>query len=584
MVTGRLAPGVSVEQAAAEFRVLAETLEAEYPDTNRGRQLQLLSARRAIGGPNFALVLALLVGAAVLVVVIASVNVAGVLLARAVKRQQEFAVRVALGARQARLFRQLAVEGLLLAAMGGVGGAVVAAVGLRVIRSVDAEPIFQQLAIDWHELVFIGGLALFAPLFFSLAPALAARRLNLVTVLNATSGRMSGKHSRGAREALVASQLALAIALAVVGGLVARTATAMLWAPTGFETSNRLTLTMALHEHSPDVVVRRQVVREMVSRMSDEGRPGAALDALPAVSIEAGTVVRPDGQVADDASRASAAYVVRVDADALDTLGVPLLAGRALSPTDVNDDRRVALVSQAAAVRFFGGAATAVGRRLDIVEHNGAAVEFQVVGVTGDVRDTDPENGPPPRVWLPLSDPRVVSFVVQTAGDTAGTTALARHVARAVVPGIPIEAMEAYDRGIARQMGGNQIAMGMLLAFVIVALLFAGLGLYGTVALATSLRHAEFAMRLALGATPGDLIRLVARHTARLVIVGLVPGLGLGLAIANTIRGLLFGVTPLDPLNIATLLVVLGGVAFVASLGPAIRAARLNMIQTIRSQ
>jgi ABC-type antimicrobial peptide transport system permease subunit len=144
--------------------------------------------------------------------------------------------------------------------------------------------------------------------------------------------------------------------------------------------------------------------------------------------------------------------------------------------------------------------------------------------------------------------------------------------------------MEAYDRGIARQMGGNQIAMGMLLAFVIVALLFAGLGLYGTVALATSLRHAEFAMRLALGATPGDLIRLVARHTTRLVIVGLVPGLGLGLAIANTIRGLLFGVTPLDPLNIATLLVVLGGVAFVASLGPAIRAARLNMIQTIRSQ
>ena len=583
MITGRLAPGVTVDQAAAEFRVLAEALEREQPQTNRGRQLQLLSARRAIGGPNFALVLTLLVGAAVLVVVIASVNVAGVLLARAVKRQQEFAVRAALGARHARLFRQLAIEGLLLAGAGGAGGVAVAEAGLRVIRSVDAEPIFQQIVIDWHELVFISGLALLAPLFFSIAPALAATRLNLVTVLNATGTRLSGRHSRRAREALVVAQLALAIALAIVGGLVARTAAAMVWAPTGFQTENRLTLTLALNEHSPDVVVRRQAVREIVRRMANGGRPVAALDVLPAVTIEAGTLVRPDGQLAGDASRELSAYLVRVDALALETLGVPLLAGRPLSPADVDNDARVALVGRHAAERFFGGASAAVGRRLDVVGPDGAATEFQVVGVTGDVRDTDPEKGPPARVWLPLSNPREVSFVVQTAGDIAGTAALVRRAAREVVPGVPIESMEAYDRGVRRQMGGNQIAMGMLLAFVTVALVFSGTGLYGTVALASNLRQAEFATRLALGATPGSLIGLVARHTSRLVLIGLGPGLVAGLGLANAIRGLLFGVTPLDPLNIAALLVLLGGLAFVAGIGPALRAGRVNVIHAIRS-
>jgi predicted permease len=529
-------------------------------------------------------VLTLLVGAAVLVVVIASVNVAGVLLARAVKRQGEFALRVALGARHARLFRQLTLEGLLLALAGGAGGMVVAEAGLRVIRAVDAEPIFQQIAIDWHELVFVGALALMAPLFFSLAPALAAMRVNLVTVLNATSSRMSGRHGRRARELLVASQLALAIALAVVGGLVARTAAAMVWAPTGFETAHRLTLTLALDDHSPDRVLRRQAVRDIVRGLAYGGRPAAALDTLPAVAIEASTIVRPDGQVADDVSRAFAASVVRVDAQALDTLGVPLLAGRSLSAADVDHDARVALVGREASERLFGGPSAAVGRRLDVVGAAGIATVFQIVGVTGDVRDTDPEKGPPLRVWLPLSDPRVVSLVVPTAGDTAGTAALVRRVVRETVPGVPIEAMEPYDRGIARQMGGNQIAMGMLLAFVVVALMFSGTGLYGTVALATNMRQAEFATRLALGATPGDLIGLVARHTARLLLLGLLPGLVIGLALANAIRGVLYGVTPLDPLNIAVLIALLCGLAFVAGVGPAVRAGRVNVILAIRSQ
>lgn len=583
MLTGRLAPGVSVDQAAAEFRVLAEALEAEHPQTNRGRQLQLLSARRAIGGPNFALVLALLVGAAILVVVIASVNVAGILLARPVVRQREFALRVALGARHARLFRQLALEGLLLALAGGAAGVAVAEAGLRVIRSVDAEPIFQQIVLDWHELAFVAALALLAPLFFSLAPSLAAIRLDLVAVLNATSARTAGAHSRRARELLAASQLALAIALAVVGGLVARTAAAMVSAPTGFETAGRLTLTLAVQEHSPDAIVRRHAVREMVRRLGAGGARAAALDVLPAVTIEAGTVVRPDGREAGDATREFAAHVIHVSASALDTLGVPLLAGRALSASDEETGARVALVSVEAAQRFFGGAAAAVGRRLDIVGPAGVAAPWQVIGVTGDVRDTDPERGPPLRAWLPLADPTVVSFVVHREGDSAATAALVRDVARNVMPGVPVEAMEAYDRGIARQMGGNQIAMGMLLAFVMVALVFAGTGLYGTVAIAANMRQAEFATRLALGAKPRDLIGLVARHTTRLLVLGLLPGLAAGLALANAIRGLLYGVTPLDPLNLAGLLAVLAGLAFVAGFGPAVRAARVNVVDSLRS-
>jgi putative ABC transport system permease protein len=584
MVTGRLVDGVSAAQAEAELRVIAETLATEHPETHRGRQLLAVSARRAIGGPNFLLVLSLLLGAAALVVIIASVNVAGVLLARAVVRQREFAMRVALGARHTRLFQQVAIEGLLLATFGGLGGVLVAEAGLGVIRSVDAEPIFQQIVLDWHELLFVAALALLAPLCFSLAPAFAAMRSNVAGVLSTTSARTGGTHSGRARDVLVVAQLGLAVALAVVGGLVARTAAQMTWAPAGFETANLVTATFAFQEHSPDRVTRQQALRALVTKLSESGLRAGALDTLPAVTIESPTVVSPDGISADDRTRAQTAFVVRVNESAFTTLGIPMLEGRMLTDADLESDRAVTVISRSAANRWFGSPQSALGRGLGVELSGAGTATYRVVGVAGDVRDTDPEAGPPLRVWLPLSDPRVVTIAVRSHGDHADAASSLRLAARDLLPGIPVEALESYDRGIARAMGGNRVAMGMLLGFVVVGLIFAATGLYGTVALATNLRRAEFATRLALGANAADIVRLVARHTARLVAFGLVPGLVAGLVLASLIRGLLYGVTPLDPINVAGVIGAISVLAFAASVGPAIRAAQVNVMEAIRGE
>ena len=581
MVTGRLADGVTAGEAAAEFRALAATLEQEHPDTNRGRQALVLQASRAMGGPNLWLVMTLLIGTAALVTVIASVNVAGVLLSRAVVRQREFALRVALGARKLRVFRQLAVEGLLLAGLGAVGGLFVAEAGLRLIRSVDAEPIFQQLVIDGHEVAFVMLLGLIAPLLFSFAPALSALRLNLVAVLNAASTRTVGS-GRGLRDALVAAQLALAVALAIVGGLVARTATAQLTATNGFEAPGLVTFTLALDPSTP-ADVRRQLVRTINAQLLGRGVVAVGtVDTLPAVAIETSIGINPDGETTNSTGAEAWAHRIAIDHDALNVLHVPVVAGRAFTAAEVANNVRVVLISRETVLRYFGSDGEALGRRISLREGD-SLVSYQIVGITGDVRNTDPERGMPPRVWMPMSNPGTVTFVVRSSGDDSAATTAIRHVARETVPDVPVEAVETYSRAIARTQGGDRVAMGMLISFASASVLFAAIGLYGTVALSANLRRSEFATRVALGAQTRDVTRLVMWQAFRLLLVGLVPGLALGLLAASGMRSLLFGVTPLDGANVVSVVTLLTLITLAASVLPAVRAARVDVGTVLRS-
>jgi putative ABC transport system permease protein len=579
MVTGRLASRATVADAAVEMQTLAANLEQAYPDTNRGRQALVLRATRAMGGPNLWLVMTLLVGTAALVTVIAAVNVASVLLARAVTRQREFALRVALGAARIRVFRQLAAEGFLLAALGGVGGLAVAEAGLRLIRAVDAEPIFQQIVIDWHEVGFIVIVAAITPLLFSLAPALAAVRVDLVSTLNLISTRTTGT-GRRFREALVAAQLALAVALAIVGGLVARTANAQFSATTGFDRDGLVKFAIAFE--SGTSAERRRLVRALGDRLRERGiRSVGTIDTLPAAMIETTRTIEPHAAGQSTGDPGAWAHVVGIDDAVLDTLRVPVIAGRAFSAADVENGAAVVLVSHETARRYYGSTAQALGRRLAI-RQDGASREYQIVGVTADVRNTDPERGMPPRVWMPLSDSTAVTFVVRGSADASTTAAMIRAVAREVVPGVPLESVETYARAIARMQGGDKVAMGMLIAFASIAVLFAATGLYGTVALSANVRQPEFATRFALGATSRDVLQLVVGQAFRLLLVGLVPGLGLGVLAATGMRRLLFGVTPLDPLNLLGVVTVLTLIALLASVGPVRRASRLDVVSVLR--
>jgi predicted permease len=269
VVTGRLANGATVEHAAAEIASIARSLEADHPDTNKGRSTIVLPSSRAIGSGNFWIVMAMLVLAVALVMAIAAANVTGILLARAVARHREFGLRVALGARRSRVFRQLAIEGLLLAMLGGLGGLAVAEAGLRLMRSVDAEPIFQQVVIDRHEVLFVALLAVVSPLLFSLAPAAAALRTNLTTVLSA-GGQRSGSSRGRARAVLVVAQLAFAITLVTVGGLVVRTGSAVARAPSGFSHERSLIFTLGFDSRTyADQTARRRLVESVRSGVEE---------------------------------------------------------------------------------------------------------------------------------------------------------------------------------------------------------------------------------------------------------------------------------------------------------------------------
>lgn len=584
MVTGRLAAQATVGAAAAEIDSIARAIEREHPDTNRGRGTLVLAANRAMGGPNFWIVIALLMFAVVLVMAIAAANVAGVLLARAAARQREFALRAALGARRTRVFRQLAAEGLLLAILGAGGGLLAAEGGLRVIRSVEAEEIFQQIVVDWHEIAFVALLAVATPLLFSLAPALAAMRTNLPSLLNAARPR-SGKSGGRARQVLVVSQLAVAVMLVTVGGLVVRTATAMAAAETGFDSSGLIIFSLAASEQrGSEPAVRRQLVRSLESRLRlISGVVGvAALDSLPAVSIEVASPIEIDGAEAVESASTPWAYITGIDADALTVLGVPMLRGRPMLDADVDTDRSVVWISAQAATRYFGSVDAAIGRRLRIRSH-GIVRERQIVGISGDARYVEPERGMPPRVWLPLSEPSHVNVVVRASGDAATIVPALRLAVREAMPGIPVEGLETYDQAIARRAGSDRVIMGMLTSFAAVALLFAATGLYGIVAFSANQRLAEFGTRFALGAQIRDVAWLVIGQAFRLLALGLTLGIAGGLATANSLRSMLYGVTPLDPLNIIAVISLLTIITLAASLMPAWRAARVDVMDSLRS-
>jgi putative ABC transport system permease protein len=433
--------------------------------------------------------------------------------------------------------------------------------------------------------LFVALLAVVTPLLFSLAPAGAALRTNLTTLLNAGGQRSVGTRGCG-RAVLVVAQLALAITLITIGGLVLRTGNAMAQAPAGFDHEQSVIFTLGFDEGTyPDVTARRRLVESVRSRLEQVGGVARAgvLDSFPAVSAELAAPLEIDGRVAVDGQPTPLANVVSIGGATLETLGIPVLNGRGLTDADVESDARVALVGLEAARRYFGEGTAALGRRLTI-RSRGVAREFQIVGITGDARNLDPERGMPPRVWVPMTTPANVGFVVRAAGDPGAIVPAVRHAVRDVVPGVPIEQLETYDRAIERRGGSDRVIMGLLMSFAFVALLFAATGLYGTVAYSASQRRAEFGTRFALGAQVRDVAWLVMGQAFRLLGIGLVLGLAGGLTAASAMRRLWYGVTPLDPFNIAAVVALLGMVTLAASLMPAWKATRVDVVEALRSE
>lgn len=587
-VTGRLEPGVSLEAADAEVRAMTLRLQQQYPDSNKGWGVQVVSTKTAMVGEDSWLVLGLLIAVVVFVLLIACANLANLVLARQVARRRELAVRAALGASRRRLVWQLVMESGVLGIAGGALGLAVGEAGLRIIRAAAYEPFFQLVTIDRNVLLFGLGLSFVTPLLFSLLPALNSSRDDLTEALKEGGARtLGGRHVRRSRNGLVVAQVALAVVLLVLAGLVLRTMAAITAVDQGFDPRGLLTLHLDLPEwkYKDDGTVAR-FYREALDRIAalPAVRSAGAVRRLPIVEADATARFEIDGRPiakAEDRPWAAGGFVSR---DYFSTTGIPLVRGRAFAASDTTDAPRVAVISTEMARRYWTNADAAVGARIRLESpQGGLGPAVEIVGVVGNTANPDVERAPDPTFYLPIEQaPQRALWIVARGDDPSALAAPVRTVIHSVDPDLAIYQMRPLTIAIEDELSSSQILMGLFVAFAILALLLAAAGLYGVVAYSVSQRLPEMGVRMALGALPGDIRRLVFGQSLKLAAIGLVAGLAGALATARIAAKVLFGVTPTDPLTYGTVLGLLMTVALAASYVPARRAARVDPAKSLR--
>ncbi len=586
-VVGRLKPGVTLEQADGEIRTITERLAREFPATNAGWSARVAPTREAIAGSDTWVILALLSLVVGFVLLIACANVTNLALARVSGRRRELAVRTALGASRWRTLRLLLVEGLVLGAAGGALGVLLGDAGLRLIRAAAYEPFFELIRIDRNVLFFAAGVSILCPILFSLIPALLTSDNQASEALK-EGGRTSGAvRARRSRHALVVAQVALAMTLLVVATLVVRSMIAVNRTDIGFDPHPLLTAQIVTPEwkHRDDGAVAR-LQEALVARL--QRIPGveaaAATSALPALEVGSRQTFVVSGRPpASDAERPWARRFV-ISADFFRTVGLPVVAGRVFTAGDRADTEPVALVNATAAQKYFGSTGAALDARLSIAGPNEPPQWIRVVGVAGDTSNPDIELPPDPHVYLPLTQrpSRAMALVVR-APRPADLASAVRAGVRETDAEVPVFQLRTFDEAIKDELSSSVILAWMFAAFAVLALILASTGLYGVISYTVGQRTQEIGVRMALGALPRDIRRLVITQGARLLAIGGAIGLAGAFLVSQTMRSVLFGVTTSDPVTYAGVVAAIMASAALAMWVPMRRATRLDPVRSLRA-
>jgi putative ABC transport system permease protein len=576
----RVRDGFTFDQAAAEMAAIGDALAAEYPVTNGGWKIRLIPIRDMTGGQGFWVVIAMFLLSVGLLMAIATANVSNLVLVRAASRQRELAVRAALGARRGRLVRQLVVEGMVLTIVAAMLAVVCAYGGLQVIAAVSSEPVFRQLAIDVHELSFIGMLTLICPLLFSIAPARTISRADTRQVLAAAGSRGSTASMRG-RSSLVVAQVSLAVILLTISTLALRSTNAIYGKPTGMDTRSSLVLTLDFND-AQYVDQSQAAAASLATKEALAGMPGiehaALISALPILAPESTGAFSVDGNAVPPGESAPIAVITAISAEGASALGLTLLTGEWWN----RETTGVAVVSRETAIRYLGGVERAVGRQVSY-QSGPNRESARVIGVSNDV-ELD-FTRPPVRIWVSMDRiPRRITYVLKARTDAGGLTADVRTAIAATAPAIPIENMVTFEQGFESARQSDYVIIGMLTGFAGLALLLASAGLFGVVSYSAGQRTAEFGTRMALGATAWDVIRLVSGHSIKLLAIGLVIGLAGGVAVGRTMGSLLNGFSPADPVTLLLVSGLLMTITLVATAIPAFRASRIDPVVALRAE
>ncbi|MFP2930263.1 ABC transporter permease [Pyxidicoccus sp. 3LG] len=587
-VVGRLKPGVTREGAQQAMATIAERLEREYPETNAKSGIGLVPLREQLVG-NVQAVLWLLLAAVGLVLVIACANVANLFLARASARRQELTVRLALGARRWQLVRQLLTESVVLALVAGALGLLLALWGMDALLAlVPPElPRLGEVGLDGRVLAFTLLTSLGTGVLFGLVPALKASSPDLNGVLRqGGGGRFSGSGNRS-RGALVVGEVALAVVLLISAGLLLRSLWRMQAVDLGFRSGGVLTWSVSLPAAQyPDDARQSALFQQLVERV--EALPGVksagAISDLPLGGADIWRVLTLEGQAAPEPGEVRSVGYQSITPGYFRTLGIPLLGGRDITSLDRAGAQRVVLVNEMLARDVWPGASP-VGQRIRLGSEPDSSW-LTVIGVVGDVRQGGALKETRPEAYVPaLQDTfHFIQFAAHTEGDPTRLVAGVRGAVAALDSQLPISQVRTMEEAVASAMARPRFLSTLVALFAALALLLAGVGLSGVIAYMARQRTQEIGIRMALGARPVDVLRLVLGSGMRLALAGV--GLGLAGAWAAT-RGMasqLYGVSATDPLTFGSLSLAVVLLTLVATWLPARRATRVDPLIAMRSE
>ena len=584
-VIGRMKPGVTVAQAQDDLRRISATMAERYPDTNARWSSHVRPLRADIIGTSATTLLALLAAAGT-VLLIACLNVAGLLLGRAVARAREIGVRSALGATRVRLMRQLVIESGLLALSGGALGVAVAyaAVHQLLVVAPPGIPRLQMVTVDRVVLAYTLAATALTALLFGLAPAIQLARADSAPMLQGGRGAPGGAHQR-LRGGLVIAEVALAFVIVVTGGLLLRSLTSLTQLDHGFRPDHALA---ALVNLPPARYREPAQTRAFFDRLSERMRAMPGVRAvglgsdLPWTGYDENTSFGIIGRQFPEGESPEARYHF-LTPGFIDALGLPLRAGRDIAPGDRADTPPVVLINETTARQYWGDAQRAIGARLNLWSNQPTTV----VGVIGDLKDVPWAEAMPGGVYFPQAQQWYPQDMFLTIRADVDPRALAEPLMRVVHdldPELPLSAVRTLDEIAGSALATRRFTLVLVAAFGASALFLAVIGVYGVMAQAVGQRVREFGVRQAVGARPADILRLVLTGGAILAIVGLLAGLTLAVPVTHLARSLFFRTSPTDPLTLASVAALLLLSTLAASYIPARRAMQTDPATTLRQE
>jgi predicted permease len=586
VVIGRLTAGATMERAQAELTALTSRLEQAYPATNQQVTARIVPLQADLASRTRPALLVFM-GAVGLVLLIACANVANLMLARAGVRERELAVRAALGASRGRLIRQMLTESLLLSMMGGALGLLLAEWGIDALRAsqLDLFPAYARIGIDWRVLGFTLALSVVTGVLAGLAPALRLSGSHLDSTLRAGArGFTGGSLLRQLRGLLVLSEVALALVLLVGAALLLRSFDRLQHEEPGFDPQGVLTLRVVLPQLKyPEDPQLAAFFQQLTARAAVV--PGVqAAGIVTAVPLGDGTPVldlsiegrTPAPGAVEDAE------VFSVSPGYFQTMGLPLLSGRLIEPQDDASAPDVAVIKEALARRYLPGKEP-LGARLSLDDGENW---ITIVGVVRGVRSWALQNEPAPQLYLslPQRPRRAMYLAVRTTGEPAELTGALRRELSALDPELPMADVRTMEQRLEGAVARPRVNMFLLGGFAGVALLLAGIGIYGVISQMVVQRTREIGIRMALGARSRDVMRLIIRQGIFPALVGIGLGLAAALAGSRLLESLLYGVTATDPLTFLIVPVFLAGVALLAAWLPARRATRVDPTEALRQE